>query len=101
MLVSGKTRQTHPTLGIIKNIRLKIFGTCKVGLTKEKGWKGALPLYAFKCQTHGIVYNTPQGHYHRLICPECIKQKKEKMLEEQELFQLVDDFELVESQQNQ
>ena len=99
MLVSGKSQQSPPTLGIINNIRLKIFGTCKVGVTKEEGWKGELPLYAFKCQTHGLVYTTPQGHHHRLICPECIEQKKVRMLEEQDLYQLVDDFELVESQQ--
>ena len=66
-------------LNLIQKAKLELFGSSKIGHIKKKGWKEQVPVYAFNCKKHGIVYNTPKGHMSRLICPEC---QEEKVLDE-------------------
>jgi len=101
MQPSTEAMQKTSSLGFIQNMKLKIIGACKVGYRKEKGWKGELPLYAFKCDKHGIVFSTPQGHYNRLICPECLKNIEYNMMQELDLIHMTNDMDLLELNENQ
>lgn len=35
------------------------------------GWRGSLPIYAFRCPRHGIQTDYPHGNYERLDCQLC------------------------------
>jgi len=44
-------------------------------MLKRVGGKEKIPLFAFNCNTHGVVCNTPQGHMQWLVCPRCFEEE--------------------------
>ena len=58
-------------LTLLQKITLKIMGEVFIENRTRPGWKGPLPFYAFKCETHGIVEDYPHGYEARLECPKC------------------------------
>ena len=58
-------------LGFIQRVKLRLFGTVKVGYRMDEGWSSSLPLYAFRCKKHGLQFGYPMGYSKLLICPEC------------------------------
>ena len=63
------------SLSSLQRVRLKLFGCSQVGYIRKQGWTAEAPLYAFRCEIHGVVRNTPQGHGHLLICPLCLRDE--------------------------
>ena len=63
------------SLSSLQRLKLRLSGHARVGFAQKAGWKEQVPLFAFNCETHGIVCNTPQGHMHRLICPRCFPEE--------------------------
>jgi hypothetical protein len=45
----------------------------QVGDHMEEGWKTSLPVYAFRCEKHGLQLGYPRGYAQLLLCPECIQ----------------------------
>ena len=62
-------------LSSLQRLKLRLSGHIQVGHTKRAGWKERVPVFAFHCETHGIVSNTPMGHMQRLICPRCFHEE--------------------------
>jgi len=63
-----------PPLNRLQRITLTLTGRTLIGHKKNSGWRGFLPVYAFKCPKHGIVESPPQGYSQRLECPKCHKE---------------------------
>ena len=63
-------------LKFLEKLKLQLKGFVKVGEKKEPGWKTPIPLYAFNCQTHGLVNGTPRGYENRLVCPLCEEESE-------------------------
>ncbi len=63
------------SLSSLQRLKIRLSGHTRVGYSKKAGWKERVPVFAFHCETHGIVCNTPQGHMQRLICPQCFKEE--------------------------
>ncbi len=71
---AGPEVQTGPEsidLGFIQRMKLRLFGMVNVGDRRNEGWSSSLPLYAFKCEKHGLQIGYPVGHSKLLLCPEC------------------------------
>ena len=60
-------------LNWIQKVMLGINGYIYLDHRRKSGWKDAIPFYAFKCPTHGIVEEYPHGYNIRLECPKCSK----------------------------
>ena len=45
-----------------------------LGKYMREGWRGKLPFYLFKCETHGLVVDYPHGYSQRRTCPICVKE---------------------------
>ena len=58
-------------LSFIQRIILRLFGHVRIGERMKEGWSSSLPLYAFRCEEHGLQCNHPIGHAEYLLCPEC------------------------------
>lgn len=67
----AKRRTLRGGLSIPQRVALALFGRAYIGDMTRKGWSGSLPFYAFRCPTHGLVTNYPQGYEQRLDCPIC------------------------------
>ncbi len=62
-----------------KLLWLLIFGKVNTGWkVKPPEGRSWLPLYALKCDKHGIVQDTPHGVAKRLSCPKCLEEQEEK-----------------------
>jgi len=62
-----------------RKLWLRIFGKVNTGFTiKGPEWRSGLPLYALKCDKHGIVQDYPHGVAKSLSCPKCLEEKEEK-----------------------
>ena len=61
-------------LRFFQRMRLRLFGRICIGEQMNKGWSSSLPLYAFKCEKHGLQINHPVGHGGYLLCPECTRE---------------------------
>jgi len=59
-------------LNAFRKLIISVFGSTRIGSVFNDGWKAQLPLYAFKCQKHGIQIAYPSGWQKTLQCPECI-----------------------------
>ncbi len=59
------------SLSSLQRLKLRLSGHTQIGYAKKAEWKERVPVFAFHCETHGIVSNTPMGHMQRLICPQC------------------------------
>jgi len=60
-----------------RKIWLMVFGRVNTGFTvRGPGWRGPLPLYAFRCEKHGIVQDYPHGYEGRLECPKCREEER-------------------------
>ncbi len=70
------------SLSSLQRVKLKLFGYSQVGYIRKQGWKAEAPFYAFICEIHGVVRNTPQGHGHLLICPLCLRDEKSYRVED-------------------
>ena len=70
------------SLSSLQRVRLRLFGCSQVGTIRKQGWKAEAPLYAFNCEIHGIVRNTPQGHGQLLICPFCPRDEMSRGAED-------------------
>ena len=70
----GFLRKLAADLTSIDIIEVRRRGEIFLGDHKMRGWKKALPFYAFNCEKHGIVVNYPLGHMESLLCPFCIEE---------------------------
>ncbi len=61
-------------LSLFERIAMRLFGSVYIGHRKRPGWRGQLPMYAFRCPRHGVVVNYPQGYDERLECPLCLRE---------------------------
>ena len=71
---AGSKVQTGPEsidLGFIQRMKLGLFGFVNVGDRMDEGWISSLPLYAFRCEKHGLQFGYPVGHAKLLLCPKC------------------------------
>jgi len=68
-----KGRQGSETisLSIRQKLILLVRGHVFLGYERRPGWKGSLPLYAFRCPLHGIQTDYTHGFHKRLDCPLC------------------------------
>ena len=64
-----------PHLTPLQRIQLRLFGHFQYGSVMKPGWSGRLPWYIFRCPTHGVVANYPQGFNQRLECPRCQEER--------------------------
>ena len=72
----GKEVELWEMMGVWRKLQLRLFGRVNTGITITRpGWRGSLPLYAFRCPTHGVVQDYPHGHSQRLECPRCREEK--------------------------
>jgi len=55
-----------------QKLKIKLFGKTLIGNIKVKGWKIALPFYAFNCKKHGLQISYPTGWRNKLVCPICL-----------------------------
>ena len=69
-------RRINYNLSIPQKIEFKLFGSVKVGYEKNKGWRGELPIYLFRCVHHGLQTAYPSGHHMILHCPQCLKERE-------------------------
>lgn len=98
---STNPQLNSPKLTLFQKLRVKLFGSCKIGYIKEEGWRDKIPLFAFYCNKHGIISSVPMGFNQMLVCPSCLEEMKlYKELEELEILQNIDDAELIRSQQD-
>jgi hypothetical protein len=75
-IVPEKSKETQlRKLTHFENIELNITGKVFVGYYSMEGWSGKLPFYAFKCPTHGTVFNHPMGFDKRHECPQCLAKR--------------------------
>ena len=65
-------KNPEESLSSLQRVKLRLFGCSHVGTIRKQGWTAEAPLYAFRCEIHGIVRSTPQGHRHLLMCPICL-----------------------------
>ena len=63
------------SLSSFQRLKIRLYGQARIGYAKKTGWKEQIPLFAFNCETHGVVINTPQGHMQRLLCPRCFDEE--------------------------
>ena len=71
---AGSNVRTTPVsieLGFIQRLKLRLFGVVSVGDRMDEGWSSSLPLFAFRCEKHGLQFGYPVGHSKLLLCPEC------------------------------
>ena len=66
-------------LRLIERIKMLLNGYTYIGDEKPEGWKEPVPFYIFKCPKHGYVKTYSMGHDELLICPECLKESKDKL----------------------
>ena len=66
-------------LNLIERIKMLLNGYLYVGHEKLEGWKEPVPFYVFKCPKHGYVKTYRMGYNESLICPECLKESKDKL----------------------
>ena len=59
----------------LQRLKMRVYGHTQIGYAKKAGWKEKVPLFAFDCNTHGVVCNTPQGHMQWLLCPRCFDEE--------------------------
>ena len=60
-------------LGFIQRMKLRFFGIVNIGDRMDEGWSSSLPVYAFRCKTHGLQIGYPNGYSKVLVCPECVR----------------------------
>ena len=48
----------------------------------REGWSGFLPFYLAKCREHGYFEDYPHGYVDYLSCPECWKDRLERLRRE-------------------
>lgn len=65
---------------VVRKLSLRQKAFLALGFKVFIGWdeKRGLPLYAFKCNKHGVVISYPSGFNNSLKCRECIRELKEK-----------------------
>ncbi len=66
-----KTGPESVDLGFFQRMKLRFFGIVNVGDRMDEGWSSSLPLYAFRCEKHGLQIGYPMSHAKLLICSEC------------------------------
>ena len=79
------TDEVSPTS--FQRLKIRLNGHAKIGYTRKAGWKEQVPLFAFNCEAHGVVSNTPQGHMQRLLCPRCFNEEIASALDVQDQMQ--------------
>jgi hypothetical protein len=83
------------SLSSLQRVKLKLFGCSHVGYIRKQGWTAEAPFYAFICEIHGVVRNTPQGHGRFLICPLCLRDEMSSKLAEDLVLDISDQIQSV------
>ena len=83
------------SLSSLQRVKLRLFGCSQVGYIRKQGWTAEAPLYAFRCEIHGIVRSTPQGHGHLLMCPLCLRDETSSKLAEDLVLDVSDQIQSI------
>jgi hypothetical protein len=73
IFLDDERRKVGHNLTILQWIEYKLFRSVRVGFERQRGWRGELPVYLFKCDRHGLQTAYPSGHGMVLLCPECLR----------------------------
>ena len=71
-------QKTIENLNFFEKLNLRIRGSLFIDNIKFEGWSEEVPLYLFKCNTHGYELNYPSGHGMKLFCIDCIRERLKK-----------------------
>ena len=71
-------------LDAVQNLILRIMRRVQVGHIMEPGWSAPLPLYVFRCPTHGLVKGYSHGYKSHLACPRCLEELRKTNQEAEE-----------------
>jgi len=65
-----------------KRLVARICGSA-FAFTKNTSEKDPLNYYIAHCQKHGCYMDHARGYYGKLTCPECLKERTERILHEE------------------
>jgi len=69
---------TEPLLNPKQKVILKVRGRVFLRYERREGWKRSLPIYAAKCDLHGLYEDYPHGWKSELECPLCLFERVSK-----------------------
>ena len=59
-------------LSLIQKIHLKLFNRVLIKKARIHNWTSVLPIYVFKCPSHGLQITYPMGWRNNLVCLKCL-----------------------------
>lgn len=59
-------------LSPLQRVVLALRGRVRLRHEKRPGWVAPLPIYAARCERHGLYEDYQHSWNHRLDCPECL-----------------------------
>jgi hypothetical protein len=63
-----------PDLGLLKRLRIAVFGYCFLR------WEGYNAVYVVRCRKHGLFLDMPHGYTERFFCRDCFVEARRERL---------------------
>jgi len=64
-----------PKLTLKQSLAVKVRGRAFLRYEKREGWAHPAPIYAAKCDRHGLYEDYPHGWGNELECPICLQER--------------------------
>jgi hypothetical protein len=68
----------EPRLSPRQRLALKVYGRALLRYERRENWLRALPIYAARCDRHGLYEDYPHGWKKELECPHCLRERVER-----------------------